>query len=29
MPMVVAALTHCTTVEQVAENLPDIEVIDS
>ena len=28
MPMVVAALTHCTTVEQVAENLPDIEIID-
>ena len=27
LPMVVAALTHCTTVEQVAENLPDIEVI--
>jgi transglutaminase-like putative cysteine protease len=24
MPMVVATLTHCTTVEQVAENLPDI-----
>ena len=29
MPVVVAALTHCTTVEQVAENLPDIEIIDS
>lgn len=29
IPMVVAALTHCTTVEQVAENLPDIEVIKS
>jgi transglutaminase-like putative cysteine protease len=29
MPMVVAILTHCTTVEQVADNLPDIEIIDS
>ena len=25
--VVVAALTHCTTVEQVADNLPDIEII--
>src|SRR5258708_38286093 len=24
LPIVVAALTHCTTLQQVAENLPDI-----
>ena len=29
MPVVVAVLTRCTTVEQVADNLPDIEIIDS
>ena len=29
LPMVVAALTQCTTVEQVAESLPDIEIIGS
>jgi transglutaminase-like putative cysteine protease len=29
MPMVVAALTCYATVQQVAENLPDIEIIDS
>ena len=29
MPMVVATLTRCTTVEQVAEHLPDVEIIDS
>jgi transglutaminase-like putative cysteine protease len=29
MPVVVAVLTRCTTVEQVAGNLPDVEIIES